>query len=107
MTMVPNQNTEPEAEEINPLTGPESDRTKNLVGRIRHALNQLPADRVGEVTALLATVEGHLAADPPNAVAAREAIAMIRDEFNTEHSAENSATAAELDRVLQMLGETD
>jgi hypothetical protein len=105
--MVPNKNAEPETEEINPLTGAETDRTKNLVGRIRNASNQLPPDRVGEVTSLLATVEGHLAADPPNAVAAREAIAMIRDEFIAGGSPENSATAAELDRVLQMLGEVE
>ena len=107
MSMVPNQNPEPETDEINPLSGAESDRTKNLVGRIRRALNQLPADRVGEVTSLLATVEGHLAAEPPNAVAAREAFAMIRDELEAGNSAENSALAAELDRVLHMLGETD
>ena len=109
MTEPSNQNQSPEleTEEIDPLSGNELNCTKQLVERIRGTLGQLPPDRVGEVTALIATVEGHLAAEPPNAVAAREAFAMIRDELRAGHCSESTAFAKELDRVLHMLGAID
>lgn len=107
MSMVPNQHPQPETEEINPLDGAELGRTRKLADRVRQALGQLPADRVGEVTSLVATVEGHLAADPPNAVAAREALEMIRDEFTAGGSPGAVVLVADLDRVIHMLGAID
>jgi hypothetical protein len=89
------------------LTGNDVATLQQIVGEIRSALPQLPGEIVAEVTNLLATVDGHMAANPPNPVATAEALALIRDQLET---CPESKLAAQLVRkskpVLVRLGET-
>ncbi|MBL9124140.1 MAG: hypothetical protein JNG90_10945 [Planctomycetaceae bacterium] len=87
-----------------PLNHSEVSRIEHLLQRVRGMIPQIPGDRVAEITSLLATVEGHLQADPPNAVAAREALELIRDELEGSTAAQVAAFRRELDCVLEMLG---
>ncbi len=78
-----------------------------LIGEIRASLDQLPGGIAAEVTNLLATVEGHLAADPPNPVATGEALALIRDQLEKcPDSAIARRLADQSIPVLKLLGET-
>jgi len=78
-----------------------------LVGEIRASLGQLPSSIAAEVTNLLATVEGHVAAAPPNPVATGEALALIRDQLEKcPESAVAKRLAQKSIPVLKTLGET-
>jgi hypothetical protein len=94
----------PQDDTASPLDSSELGRITRLLSDIRASINQLPSDIGAELTSLLATVEGHLSADPPNAVASAEALALIRDELRKATSSQPAAQlVARLDPVLQML----
>jgi hypothetical protein len=76
-----------------------------MVKELKLSFNQLPAEIAAETTSLIATVEGHLSASPPNAVAAREALALIRDQLLATRSAVAESLAKRLAAVLADLDE--
>lgn len=89
------------------LTGNDVATLTQIVGEIRTALPQLPGEIVAEVTNLLATVDGHMAANPPNPVATAEALALIRDQLEACPDSSIAARLAEKSKpALKRLGET-
>jgi hypothetical protein len=89
------------------LTGNDVATLQQLVGEMRSALSQLPGEIVAEVTNLLATVDGHMAANPPNPVATGEALALIRDQLEKCPGSKLAANLSEKSKpVLKRLGET-
>lgn len=89
------------------LTGGDIAALKQVEGVIRSHLQELPSGIIAEVTNLLATVDGHLASDPPNPVATGEALALIRDQLEKCPESALAARLAELTKpVLKSLGET-
>lgn len=97
----------PKHNDDTPLDVVEVGQIKQIVQKIRSSLGQLPGDIGAEVTSLSATVEGHLAADPPNAVAAREALALIRDQLEPAATETAASLVTELDQMLKALGATE
>jgi hypothetical protein len=82
-------------------------RVRRIHGEIRGALPKLPHSIVAEVTNLLSTMEGHLAAEPPNPVSTGEALALIRDQLECVSDDPFAAQLAEQTKpVLKLLGET-
>ncbi len=82
-------------------------RVRRIHGEIRGALPKLPNSIVAEVTNLLSTMEGHLAAEPPNPVSTGEALALIRDQLESVSEDPLAAQLAEQTKpVLKLLGET-
>jgi hypothetical protein len=80
---------------------------KQLEGEIRSHLKDLPSGIGAELTNLLATVDGHLSADPPNPVATAEALALVRDQLEKCPESELAMRLADKCKpVLQSLGET-
>jgi hypothetical protein len=73
---------------------------KAALGNIRAALGRLPSNNVAEITSLLATAEGHLAATPPNVIATEEAFGLIRDLVD---EAANSEVAHSLSTMITSL----
>jgi len=98
---------QPITEEVtsSPLNADELRRITSLLGEIRTSVSQLPSRIGAELISLLATAEGHLSAQPPNAVATHEALLLIRDEVKTTNSTEAEHLVARLDPVLRLLGE--
>jgi hypothetical protein len=82
-------------------------RVRRIHGEIRGALPKLPNSIVAEVTNLLSTMEGHLAAEPPNPVSTGEALALIRDLLESASDDPLATQLAEQTKpVLKVLGET-
>ena len=82
------------------LSPVESSDIKAALANIRAALGRLPSNNVAEITSLLATAEGHLAATPPNVVATEEAFGLIRDLVD---EAANSEVAHNLSTMITSL----
>jgi hypothetical protein len=105
--MLSKTSDQPIAEEVpsSPLNADELRRITSLLVEIRSSVGQLPSKIGAELISLLATAEGHLSAEPPNAVATHEALLLIRDEIVTTNSPQAEHLVAQLDLVLRMLGE--
>lgn len=109
---VQSQNQVPSAAQDNSdaqpsITNQEQSEVHRLVREIRAALPKLPSEIVAEVTNLLATVEGHLDASPPNPVATAEALALVRDQMVSRADSPVAAQYADkLTPVMARLGES-